>query len=157
VLLIAGVDFGTNSSLALVNLEGELIYLSSGKNMENKIIKICIEKGKVIAIATDKKEAKKAKKWASLLEAELILPKKDLSKFKKERLIKKYRSMKLNSHEKSSLASALFAYKIYKKKLKRFEDELGKVPLNIKEEFILSKKRIAYFKNKLRGAGISCL
>jgi hypothetical protein len=87
VLLIAGVDFGTNSSLALINLEGELIYLGSGKDMEKKIIKICVEKGKVIAVATDKKESKKARKLASLLEAELILPKKDLSKFKKIKLL----------------------------------------------------------------------
>ena len=155
MLLIAGVDFGTNSSLALVNLEGKLIYLDSGKDLEKRIVKICLEKGNVIAVATDKKESKKAKKLAALLKAELILPKKDLSKLKKARLLKEFKYMKLNSHEKSSLASALFAYKIYRNKLKKFEDKLGKVPLSVKEEFILSKKRISYFKTKLRGAGFS--
>ncbi|HIE41489.1 MAG TPA: DUF460 domain-containing protein [Candidatus Aenigmarchaeota archaeon] len=147
MLLIAGVDFGTNTSLALINLEGKLIYLGSGKDL--KIIKICLEKGRVIAVTTDKRESKKARKLAATLEAELILPRKDLSRFKKLKLLKDYRTLKLNSHEKSSLASAIFAHKFYKQKLKRFEDEIGPANLDLKEEFILSNKRIAYFKTKL--------
>jgi hypothetical protein len=148
VLLIAGVDFGTNSSLALLNLEGDLIYLGSGKDFEKELIMKCVEKGKVIAVTTDKKESKKARKLATLLDAKLLLPKKDLSKFKKWRLLKNFRNRKLNSHEKSSLASALFVYKIYKQKIKKFEDEIGEVPLNLKEEFIQSNKRISCFKYK---------
>ena len=148
MLLIAGVDFGTNSSLALLNLEGELIYLGSGKDLEKHLLEICLKKGKVIAVATDKRKSKKVKKLATLLEAEPILPEKDLSKFKKYRLLKNYRNLKLNSHEKSSLASAIFAYKIYKQKLKKFEDEIGNAPLSLKEEFIQSRKRISHFKQK---------
>lgn len=146
MLLIAGIDSGTNSSLALLNLEGELIHLESGKDLEDRLLETCLKKGKVIAVATDKRKSKKAKKLASILEAEPILPEKDLSKFKKMKLLRNYRDRKLNSHEKSSLASALFAYKLYKQKLKKFEDELGFAPLRLKEEFIQSNKRISCFK-----------
>ncbi len=156
MLLIAGVDSGTNFALSLINLERELIYLNSGKNLEKEVLEICLKNGKVIAVATDKKESKKAKKIAASLSAKLLLPKKDLSKYKKIRLIEDFfkqkrlfsgQTKKLNSHEKSSLAAALFAYKIYKQKLKKFEDEMGEISLSLKEEFILSGKRIKYFKH----------
>ena len=146
MLLIAGIDSGTNSSLALLNLEGKLMYLESGKDLEGRLLEICLKNGKVIAVATDKRKSKQAKKLATLLEAKVILPEKDLSKFKKLRLLKDYRDRKLNSHEKSSLASAIFAYKHYKQKLKKLEDELGKVSLKLKEEFIQSNKRVACFR-----------
>ena len=155
MLLIAGVDSGTNFALSLINLEGELIYLNSGKNLEKEVLEICLKNGKVIAVATDKKESKKAKKIAASLSAELILPKRDLPKYKKIRLIEDFLKekklfsgaiKKLNSHEKSSLAAALFAYKTYKQKLKKFEDEIGISPLYLKEKFILSKRRVSCFK-----------
>jgi len=153
MLLIAGVDSGTNFALSLINLEGELIYLNSGKNLEKKVLEICLKNGKVIAVATDKKESKKARKIAASLSAELILPKRDLPKYKKIRLIEDFFKekkllaiKKLNSHEKSSLAAALFAYKTYKQKLKKFEDEIGIAPLYLKEKFILSKRRVSCFK-----------
>jgi len=109
----------------------------------------------VIAVSTDKKESKKARKIAASLSAELILPKRDLPKYKKIRLIEDFLKekklfsgaiKKLNSHEKSSLAAALFAYKTYKQKLKKFEDEIGVAPLYLKEKFILSKRRVSCFK-----------
>ena len=153
MLLIAGVDSGTNFALSLINLEGELIYLNSGKNLEKKVLEICLKNGKVIAVATDKKESKKARKIAASLSAELILPKRDLPKYKKIRLIEDFLKekkllaiKKLNSHEKSSLAAALFAYKTYKQRLKKFEDEIGIAPLYLKEKFILSKRRVSCFK-----------
>ena len=155
MLLIAGVDSGTNFALSLINLERELIYLNSGKNLEKEVLEICLKNGKVIAVSTDKKESKKARKIAASLSAELILPKRDLPKYKKIRLIEDFLKekklfsgaiKKLNSHEKSSLAAALFAYKTYKQKLKKFEDEIGIAPLYLKEKFILSKRRVSCFK-----------
>ncbi len=146
MLLIAGIDSGTNFAFSLINLDGELLYLNSGKKLEEKILEICLEIGKVIAITTDKRKSKKVKKLATSLSAEVVLPKKDLSKYKKSRLIKDFKNQKLNSHEKSSLSAALFAYSKYKQKLKKFEDKFGPVPLSLKEEFILSGKRVSYFK-----------
>lgn len=146
MLLVAGIDSGVNFALSLINLEGKLVYLNSGKLLEELILDICLNNGKVIAVASDKKESKKAKKIASSLSADLVLPKKDLSKKKKLQLINDFGLKKLNSHEKSSLAAALFAYKRYKQKLKKFEDKLGERPLDLKEEFILSGKKISCFR-----------
>ena len=90
MLLIAGVDSGTNFALSLINLERELIYLNSGKNLEKEVLEICLKNGKVIAVATDKKESKKAKKIAASLSAELILPKRDLPKYKKNQIDRRF-------------------------------------------------------------------
>ncbi len=146
MLLIARIDSGVTFALALINLEQEIIYLGSGRELEKSALNICLKKGKVIAVTTDKKESRKARKFAASLSAELVLPKKNLSRRKKNILVKDYKDLKLNSHEKCSLASAISTYKKYKQKLKRFEDEIGHVPLEVKEEFILSGKRISCFK-----------
>lgn len=146
MLLIAGIDSGTTFALALINLEQKIIYLNSGRELEETALDICLRKGKVIAVAIDKKESRKARKLAVSLSAELVLPKRDLSKRRKNILIKDYRDLKLNSHEKCSLAAAIFTYKKYKQKIKKFEDEVGPVSLKVKEKFILSGKRISCFK-----------
>jgi len=146
MLLVAGIDSGVNFALSLINLEGKLVYLDSGKTLEEMILDICLNNGKVIAVSCDKKQSKKAKKLAASLSADLVLPKKDLSKQKKLQLVKDFGMKKLNSHEKSSLAAALFAYKRYKQKLKKFEDKIGETPLALREEFILSGKKISCFR-----------
>jgi len=146
MLLIAGIDSGVNFALALVNLKGDLIYLRSGKTIEEKALETCLENGKVIAVTTDKKESRKAKKMASALSAVLLLPKKDLSRQKKLGLTRIFRDRKMDSHERSALASALFAWKIYRQKLKKFEDETKISDLERQEEFILVGGRINRFK-----------
>ena len=70
-----------------------------------------------------------------------------MSKIKKYKLIEKFKNKKLNSHEKSSLAAAIFAYKKIKQRLKKLEDKLGALPLYVKEEYILHRMKICQIKN----------
>ena len=116
--LIAGIDPGSTSAVAAVNLKGEVELLESGKNFPpRQIIQRIIKVGKPVVIASDKgKTPSKVAKISSSLGTKLFEPEEDLSQKRKKELGKG-----ANSHELDALASAIHAQKQLHKKIQKIE------------------------------------
>lgn len=137
--LIIGVDPGITSAVAMMDFEGELVELDSGKNFPpREIILEVVEKGKPVIIATDKsKLPSKVEKIANSVGAEKFTPEEDLGKEKKKEL-----GTGGNSHEKDASAAAKYAYKQLRPKIRKVEE--------LNEETELDKSEVAerYFSGK---------
>lgn len=116
--LIIGIDPGSTSAVAGVNLNGELELLESGKNFPpRQIIQKIIEAGKPIVVTSDKaKMPSKVNKIAVSLGTETYVPEEDLSKQKKRAL-----GRGENSHEIDASASAFNAYNNLQKEINKIQ------------------------------------
>lgn len=129
-ILIGGIDVGLHTSVALLDLEGELVCLDTLVHPKNsQTLDHIMDCGNVLVLSTDRaKTPSQLKKLASSISAKLILPAKNMTKKKKRMLILDFieEEMKMNSHEKSALASAIFAYKKFRPNFKKLRDRLEK-------------------------------
>jgi predicted RNase H-like nuclease (RuvC/YqgF family) len=131
--LIVGVDPGSTSAVAAVDLKGEVELLESGKNFPpREIIRRVIKIGKPVVVASDKgKTPSKVEKISSSVGAKLFEPEKDISSEKKKELGKG-----ANSHELDAVASAVNAQKKLHKdirKIEKYDEELEKSRVEIAE------------------------
>ena len=116
--LIIGVDPGSTSAVAGIDLEGELQLLESGKNFPpHEIIEKIVEAGKPVVITSDKaKMPSKVDKIASSMGAETYVPDEDLGQEKKKEL-----GQGDNSHEMDAVASAVNAYNNMQREIRKIE------------------------------------
>lgn len=116
--LIIGVDPGSTSAVAGIDLEGELELLESGKNFPpHEIIEKIVEAGKPVVVTSDKaKMPSKVDKIASSMGAETYVPEEDLDQEKKKEL-----GQGDNSHEKDAVASAINAYNNMQREIRKIE------------------------------------
>lgn len=139
--LIVGVDPGSTSAVAAVNLDGELKLLESDKELgKNDIINHIIRTGKPVIIACDTaKMPSTVDKIASSLGAKRFEPEEDLSS-----RWKKSNGRGVNSHEKDAHASALNAYKNLQREIRKIK--------SISSEEEKSEKEVAelYFSRELQ-------
>ena len=133
--LIGGLDVGLHTSIALLDLAGNIIYLDTLIHPQNSdILERMIKMGNVLVLSTDRaKPPSHAKKIAASISAKMVLPAKNMTKKKKRILIGNFMEerreapkKRLNDHEKSALASAIFAYKRFRPGFKKLEDRLAK-------------------------------
>jgi predicted RNase H-like nuclease (RuvC/YqgF family) len=133
--IIGGIDVGLHTSIALLDLAGDIIYLDTLIHPQNSdILERMIKMGNVLVLSTDRaKPPSQAKKIAASISAKMILPAKNMTKKKKrllvEDFIKKGRAevkKRMNDHEKAALASAIFAYRRFRPGFKKLEDRLKK-------------------------------
>ncbi|MBI2652942.1 DUF460 domain-containing protein [Candidatus Woesearchaeota archaeon] len=110
-LLIVGIDPGTTTAYAVLDIEGNLIYLNSSKQLDlNLIISQIIEFGKVILVGTDKvKVPGLVEAFATKFGARIVSPEKDLKVYEKRIMINDFSFN--DEHQGDALASALFAYR----------------------------------------------
>lgn len=114
--LIVGIDPGTTMAIALLNLEGELVHLSSSRvtSVSEAIAEITVY-GRPLIIASDKKEMPgTVEKIRRSFNAVPFLPKNDLSLSEKYELASGIHSA--NDHERDAYAAALVAYRNIKNK-----------------------------------------
>jgi predicted RNase H-like nuclease (RuvC/YqgF family) len=168
-LLIAGLDAGLNTGLAVIDLDGNLVCLDTLKSPAlSETAKMLLDQGCIIAVSTDKKDPPRAvKKIASSISADLVCPLRNLTKKKKRLLIEDMFSgrkskdlMKfgnrrgseyLSSHEKSALASAIYAYRKYTPMLKKLRDKIkdNDEYIRLRDRFLTEKGiRISDFVRK---------
>ncbi|MFB6208085.1 MAG: DUF460 domain-containing protein [Candidatus Nanohaloarchaea archaeon] len=117
--LIVGVDPGSTSAVAAVDLDGELKLLESGRHLApDEIIEKIIEAGKPVVVTSDReKMPSKVEKIASSLGAERFYPGEDLEVEKKKEL-----GEGDNSHEMDASASAFNAYNNLQREIRKIED-----------------------------------
>lgn len=131
-LLIAGIDPGTVGAYAILDLEGNLIDIASGRDFnKSKITLEMVRHGKIIFIGCDVYQAPSlTKKLASSIGAKVITPDHDLKYLEKIKIVGEFLKSKNNfielnnKHEKDALAAALYGLKRTKSLLKKIEDHL---------------------------------
>lgn len=128
--LIAGIDVGLHTSLALLDLDGNIVYLDSFYSPRNcDLLRLITSHGTIAILSTDRaKPPARAKKIASALSAGLILPVRNMTKKKKRLLIRDFleEKLSLDSHQRAALASAIFAFRRLRPGLKKMRDRLEK-------------------------------
>lgn len=112
--IVVGVDPGTTTGYAILDLSGNIISVGSAKNdtFGNLVFKI-ISHGKAVFVGCDKRKSPTmVQKLATKLGAVLVSPEEDLlTQEKRNMLSSKKESVSVkNSHELDALASAFFAY-----------------------------------------------
>ncbi len=119
--LIVGVDPGTTTAVAILNLKGEILDVRSGKDMNlPRLIEHVLSFGHPVLIATDKKTPPDfVLKVKKAFQATLYTPKDDISIKRKLALVNNYKCE--NDHERDALAAAMEAYRHYKNKLENIE------------------------------------
>ncbi len=122
--LIVGVDPGTTTAVAVLNLKGEVLSVASGKDMNfSKVVEHVLSFGQPVLVATDKKNPPEfVLKIKKAFQATLYAPKDDMSVKKKIDLTSGFKFE--NDHERDALAAALEAYRHYKNKLANVEKRI---------------------------------
>ncbi len=121
---IVGIDPGTTTAVAIIDLNGNLIDVKSKKSWNPaEVVEFIASNGKPVVIATDKSNPPEyVQKVKAAFNAVLYTPKDDISVEKKKSLTARYKL--LNDHERDALAAAIDAYNSYKNKLRNIEKRL---------------------------------
>jgi len=119
--IIAGIDPGTTTGIAALNLQGELVDLVSSRAMSpSDVIEWLAERGKTLIVATDVYPTPGAvEKVKRSFNAVLYSPGEDIPSEEKIALAKGYGYR--NDHERDALSAAVSAYKKYKNKFQKVE------------------------------------
>jgi hypothetical protein len=144
--LIVGIDPGMTYGIAILDIDGNVIYIGSWQRMGRLEAVELIEKyGKPIVVATDVYPVPiGVKKIASQFGAELYVPDRVLTVEEKrniiEKALEKGEIVDSDSHMRDAYAAAYMAYKAFSKKLTEVNKYLEKTGLDIPAENV--KKRI---------------
>ncbi len=142
--LIVGVDPGITIGLAILNLDGKILEITSFRCKDEKDLRSKIlEHGKPIILACDVPSVpKKVKKLASEFKALLFSPEDEIPSFKKKKIVSEFTGMIMkNQHENDALAAAILAYKHYRTILEeagRKADE-NNVARDVVREYVLKE------------------
>ena len=128
--MIVGIDPGTTTGMAFLDLKGRLILTKSGRNLSRSdVSKAIADTGRPVIIAVDINPVpKRVERLASAFAAKLMWPYASLKKQDKNRLIKEYQ-LEANRHEKDALSAAVYAYKRIRPVTNKIEQEMHKLDI----------------------------
>ena len=137
--LIVGIDPGIYTGIAILDLDGNVLEVFSGKNIDrHSIIRKIEEYGKPLIIASDVSPPPDAlEKLSTTFNAKLYVPSQSLSQSEKEDLVKTYlQRIKCNisvtdSHQRDALAAAIHALRFFKQKFEQIDSYLKKLELDL--------------------------
>ncbi len=124
--LIVGVDPGTTTGIAALNLSGKIVKLYSSRDFGvEKVIEYLISSGRISIVASDVNPAPESvSKIATSLGSRLFLPKESLRVDEKIELTRNYKTE--DSHQRDALAAALNAFNRFKNKIQKIDSlDLG--------------------------------
>lgn len=123
--LIVGIDPGTTTAIAALDLDGNLLHLSSSRQTSmSDVIEVLYTVGKPLVIASDVHDMPfSVEKIRRAFNGVAHSPKQDMSVETKLELASRYPYE--NDHERDALAAALDAYRSYKNK---FQSLVRRVP-----------------------------
>ena len=118
-LLVVGIDPGTTTAYAVLDLSGNVISIKSAKNLGiNALLAEVMQLGKIIVIGTDKaKIPSLVEDFSAKTGARILYPKEDLKVEEKKSMVREFKTE--NEHQDDALASSLFAFKRIKPVLER--------------------------------------
>jgi hypothetical protein len=121
---IVGVDPGTTTAVAILDLNGNLLGVGSKKGWSSAdVVEYILSFGKPVAIATDKSNPPDyVTKLKASFQAVLYTPKEDMSVEKKKNLVAEFKV--LNDHERDAVAAAIDAFNAFKNKLLNVEKRI---------------------------------
>ncbi len=113
--ICVGIDLGTTSAIAILDIEGNLIELKDKRNWKREdIISEILKYGRPILIATDVYPCPKGiEKIAKEVGALIYRPRKSLSVEEKRKLVEKWKDIIKNTHEEDALAAVKKAFNKY--------------------------------------------
>jgi uncharacterized protein len=123
--LIVGIDPGTTTAFATLDLDGNLLHLQSSRQMTmSDVIEALYKVGKPLIVASDVQEMPfTVEKIRRSFSAIAYTPKQDVSVETKVELTGPFEYM--NDHERDALSAALDAYRHYRHK---FQNLLKRIP-----------------------------
>jgi hypothetical protein len=123
--LIVGIDPGTTTAAAALDLDGNLLHLASSRQMTmSDVIESLYKVGKPLIIATDVQEMPySVEKIRRAFSAIAFVPKQDVSVDTKVELTAPFGYA--NDHERDALSAALDAYRHYRHK---FQNLIKRIP-----------------------------
>ncbi len=123
--LIAGIDPGTTTAVAALDLDGNLLHLASSRQMNmGDVVESLFRVGKPLIIASDVQEMPySVEKIRRAFSAVAYTPKQDVSVETKIELTTSFAYG--NDHERDALSAALDAYRQYRHK---FQNLLKRIP-----------------------------
>ncbi len=135
--LIAGYDPGMNAGLAIIDLDMNPVYITSGRELDRgEASSILIKLGHPAVIATDKNPPPEmCRKLAASLGALLYVPQRSLSTAEKELMVAEFTDLHpstpvKNTHERDALAAAIKAYSEFQEKMERLSRRLREIGLH---------------------------
>lgn len=120
-LLVVGIDPGTTTAYAVLDLSGNIVSVKSAKNLGiNALLAELMQLGKIVAIGTDKaKIPSLVEDFSAKTGARIVYPKEDLKVEEKKSMVREFKTE--NDHQDDALASSLFAFKRIKPVLERID------------------------------------
>ena len=143
-LLAVGIDPGTTTAIAFLDLDGKLVHAESSKNLDlNKLISMSLDFGKVILVGTDKaKVPGLVEMFATKFGARIIKPNEDLKVEEKRRMVSDYGIVE--DHKRDAVASGLVALQCARQiveKIDYYAEQNQKQNIADKiKEIVISKK-----------------
>jgi predicted RNase H-like nuclease (RuvC/YqgF family) len=121
---IVGVDPGTTTAVAVLDLNGNILGVRSKKGWNpSEVVEYILSLGRPVVIATDKSNPPEfVLKLRASFQAVLHTPKEDMSVERKRSLTSKFTF--LNDHERDAIAAAMDAYNSYRNKLRNVEKRI---------------------------------
>lgn len=146
--LIVGVDIGTTTAAALLDLKGNLVGLKSQKHFQQGAVQQFIQSfGQPVLFATDVvKVPETVNKLAAAFNVRVEVPVKDLGRKEKSELVCLFLEKKEketdNYHEVSALAAAIVCYNKHENKFRQIDRRLFGLGLGGRGEEI--KRKVLY-------------
>ncbi|MCD6464490.1 DUF460 domain-containing protein [Candidatus Woesearchaeota archaeon] len=147
-LIILGLDPGTTTGFAGIDLKGNLVFKGFLKNAgASQVIREVSRHGKILVIAIDKsKPSSFAKQLAAKFNVKLFTPNNDLTRKEKKELINGFKQS-LNVHEADALASAVYCWKRFKKALAKLDKFLSDASFDL-DKALQAELYVMLFKTK---------
>ena len=123
-LAIIGLDPGTTTGYAVLDLQGGVMKTYSAKELPlSRVIADIMERCHPVIVSTDKAKVPSfVEEFARKTGTEVVSPELDLQREEKRDLLKECRAPeKLDSHEQDGVAAAYFAYKKYLPRLDKID------------------------------------
>ncbi|MEM2207491.1 MAG: DUF460 domain-containing protein [Sulfolobales archaeon] len=134
--LIVGLDPGIEVGLAVLDLNGRVVALSSARGLDREdVISVLRNLGKVVMVATDKQPPPEfVRRVAASLGARVYSPERSLAAYEKESISREYAELYdievKDTHMRDSLAAAVEAYRSIEGKMRELEGKLVEMGLD---------------------------
>ncbi len=138
--IIVGIDPGTTVGLAIVDLDGKLVFLKSKKGWSLEgVVSAISDHGRPIVVSTDKSSPPEfVRRISASFGSILFSPDEDINLEFKRDIARKYKTE--NDHERDALASAIYAYKRVRPKIEKIRSVMREREPEVIERVLKGEK-----------------